>query len=89
MGSGRLKEYMCIKLPCNTFYYPSDGSRSFTNDTKNNLNDFGCLFFLNINHREISQNGLRTRLQTTPSYQRKDSPYDKIWENKKLLNEPI
>jgi len=52
-----------------TFCYPYGGFHSFTPDTERLLEEAGCQFSFNVEHRDITEADLKTRRQALPRYE--------------------
>ena len=52
-----------------TFCYPYGGFHSFTAETERLLENAGCLFSFNVEHRDITAADLKTRRQALPRYE--------------------
>lgn len=65
------------ELPIKTFCYPYGGFYSFTDDTERMLEEAGCHFSFNVEHRDIEQKDLSARRQALPRWDCNLFPYGK------------
>ncbi|MBN1123574.1 MAG: polysaccharide deacetylase family protein [Sedimentisphaerales bacterium] len=67
-GSFAFLEQAMGRLSIRTFCYPYGGFHSFTGDTETLLDQAGCLFSFNVEHRDITAEDLINRPQALPRY---------------------
>ncbi len=65
-------------LEVKTFCYPYGGGHSFTHETEQELNNFGCLFSFNVEQRDITSKDLLQRPQALPRYDCNQFKYGQI-----------